>query len=105
MKHITLAEKSLLVGDEAADTLVKYAALIAELGSGDTVEVNAVGIDGEAVTATFLLNSGTTLLIETTRSHLPEPDNRRVVEYMQEKLRNYGPVAPEYPGQGLAGDA
>ncbi len=98
-----MAEKSLLVGDAAADALVRYAALVAQLGGGDSVELAAIGVDGEMVTASLLLNSGTVLMAESTRSELPEPDNTGVTEYMLKRLRSYGTSdleepAAEYPG-------
>lgn len=89
MKHVTIAEKSLLIGDAAADMLVRYAALLAKTRSGDTIAIRAYGIDGEQVEATFLLNSGTTLLSESSRSELPEPDNAQQVEYMRERLEAF----------------
>jgi hypothetical protein len=81
-----MADKSLLVGDDAADLLLEYAALLAQLGRGDSVSLRAVGADGDEVTAGFLLNGGTTLLVESTRSSLPEPDNERAVEYMRGRI-------------------
>ena len=89
MQHVTMADKSLLVGDRVAGLLVEYAALIAQVAGGDTVRVNAVGPDGSPVVATFLLNSGTVLMIESTHSELPEPDNGEAEAYLQERLDSY----------------
>ncbi len=89
MKHITMADKSLLIGDDAADTLVEYAAFIARMSSGDSVTLHALGADGELVTATFLLNSGTVMITESTFSNLPEPENAREVAYMRSRLEAY----------------
>lgn len=86
MKHVTYAEKSLLVGDEAADTLTEYSALLAKHGSADTVTLTAFGADGEDVEATFVLDQGTILMAETTHSSIPEPDNAEVVREMREKM-------------------
>ncbi|MCU1474656.1 MAG: hypothetical protein JWQ92_2724 [Amnibacterium sp.] len=82
-----MAEKSLLIGDLAADTIAEYAALLAQQNSGDTVELHAVSGDGDEVVATLLLNSGTSLMVETTHSSLPEPDNTAAVEYMRAKMQ------------------
>ncbi|WP_291039127.1 hypothetical protein [Herbiconiux sp.] len=87
MKHITYSDKSLLVGDAAADAIVEYAALLARHGSADTVTLNAYGADGGDVEATFVLDTGTVLMAETTESSIPEPDNSRAVQEMQEKTR------------------
>lgn len=89
MKHLTMADKSLLVGDEAADTLMEYAALIAQTGGGDSVSLRAIGTDGAEVEATFLLNSGTVVISETTPSVVPEPDNRVAVAEMRKRIDGF----------------
>jgi hypothetical protein len=86
MKHVTFADKSLLVGDAAADALLRYAAALSGAGAADAVDVNAISSDGDAVVATFLLNAGSPLMAETTTSSLPEPDNDDVVRYMHERI-------------------
>jgi hypothetical protein len=86
VKHITISDKSFLIGDEVADLLVRYAALLGKIHSADSVRIRAIGIDGEAVDADFLLNSGTVLMAESSRSQLPEPDNGDAVEYMRERI-------------------
>lgn len=83
MKHLTYGDKSLLVGDAVADTLLEYAALLTREASGDTVTVSAVSSDGDEVEASFLLGPGTTMMAETSTTSLPEPENADVVEYMK----------------------
>jgi len=85
-----MADKSLLVGDEAANLLMKYAALLAQINRGDALDIRALGVDGAEVEVTFLLNSGTVLLAETSASVLPEPDNGPAVQYMRAQLDSYG---------------
>ncbi len=89
MKHVTMAGKSLLLGDEAADMLMRYAALVAKVGTGDAVTLRAIGVDGEEVTATFLLNAGTVMLVESTFSNLLEPDNGDSVAYMHGRIAQF----------------
>ncbi len=86
MKHITFADKSLLVGDVAADLLLEYASLLGQRGSADTVHLRSIGIDGNEVEATFLLGGGASLMAESTESVLPEPDNADAVMYMRERM-------------------
>ena len=86
MKHITFADKSLLVGNEAADLLLEYAALLTQRGSGDTVDLRAIGVDGNEVEATFLLGGGASLMAESTESVLPEPDNAQSEMYIREQM-------------------
>ena len=89
MKHVTIADKSLLVGDAVADALVRYAALLGQRNSADTVTIRSIGVDGEQVDAVFLLNSGTVMMAESTNSTLPEPDNNDALAYMQDQLQRY----------------
>jgi hypothetical protein len=96
-----MADKSLLIGDEAGDLLLEYAALLAQIGRGDSVRLKAIGIDGDEVTAGFLLNSGTVLLIETSNSRLPEPDNGEAVRYMRSRLDSYNVLHDAEPLDGL----
>jgi hypothetical protein len=84
-----MADKSLLIGDEAADLLLEYAALLAQIGRGDSIQLRAIGADGDEVTVGFLLNSGTVLLTETSSSTLPEPDNSGTIGYMRKRLESY----------------
>jgi hypothetical protein len=89
VRHVTIAGKSLLVGDEAAATLVQYATLLGKLNSADNVTIRSIGIDGAQVDAVFLLNSGTVMMAESTASTLPEPDNADALSYMQDRLQRY----------------
>ncbi|AWB90042.1 hypothetical protein [Homoserinimonas hongtaonis] len=82
MKHLSFGEKSLFIGDEAADALTNYAALLADRGRADTVVLNAIGPDGHTVEATFVLNEGASLMTETADEGFKEPENSDVVEYM-----------------------
>jgi hypothetical protein len=105
MKHITYSEKSLLVGDAAAEAITEYAAALASHGSADTVTLSAYGADGDDVEATFVLTAGTVLMAESTHSSIPDPDNAEVVEYMKEKTRLLvsppnGVVEHKMPSQG-----
>lgn len=86
MKHVTFAEKSLLVGDEVADLLLEYAALVASSGNADTVDVRAFGADGQEVVATLLLFQGVPIMAETSHTSMVEPDNAEALEYMRGRI-------------------
>lgn len=94
MKHITYSEKSLLIGDTAADMLIHYAAVLTQNGLADSVEVKAVSSDGDNVIATFLLGPGAPLMAETAHTHMAEPDNAEITAYMQDRIDhlNHDPV-------------
>jgi len=89
VRHITIADKSLLVGNAVADALIRYAALLGQRNSADTVTIRSIGVDGEQVDAVFLLNSGTVMMAESTNSTLPEPDNSDALAYMHDQLQRY----------------
>jgi hypothetical protein len=93
MKHLTYADKSLLVGDEIADLLLQYAARLASSGVADTIEVEAISSDGDGVTATFLLGEGAPLMAETTHSTVPEPDNSEAVKQINDRMGRLLPTA------------
>lgn len=100
MKHVMYAEKSLLMEDESAEALMQYAAAIAENNGGDTVKLRAVGVDGNVVEVSMLLNSATVLVVETTSADLSPPDNKEAVEEMRRKtdqLRQPPPAQPFTP--------
>lgn len=84
-----MAEKSFLVGDDVADLLIRYAALLGKVGSADSVSIRSLGVDGEVVDAHFLLNSGTVMMAESTHSSLPAPDNSDAMQYMRDQIEKY----------------
>ena len=86
MKHVVYAEKSLLMGDEVVDLMMEYAVLLARQASADSVDVAAIGTEGDTVTATFLIGPATIMVAETSRSVLPEPENDVAVNYLKEKI-------------------
>ncbi|NLP85243.1 hypothetical protein HF576_15450 [Microbacterium sp. CFH 90308] len=86
MKHVMYAEKSLLMGDDVADALLEYARLLAETSHADTVTVRAIGMDGNTVDAAFLLNSTSTMMVESTNSTVVPPDNEEAVRYLQGRI-------------------
>jgi hypothetical protein len=87
MKHLTYADQSFLIGDEAADALIRFSALLAEKGHADAVSLQAIGNDGDAMVVSLVLGSGTNLMAATTSSTIPEPDNSEGLAYMNEKIR------------------
>ncbi|MCU1440995.1 MAG: hypothetical protein JWP85_1992 [Rhodoglobus sp.] len=97
MKQVTYAQKSLLVGDEAADVLLEYAAVVARTGEADTVNVMALGAEGNDVVATVLLGTGTVLMAETTNTTVAEPDNTAIVAYMRERIAALSTPPPARP--------
>jgi hypothetical protein len=86
MKHLTYADQSVLIGDEAADILIRFSALLAEKGHADAVSLNVIGNEGDSIVASFVLGSGTNLMAASTNSAIPEPDNTDGINYMNDKI-------------------
>lgn len=84
--HVTYSEKSLLVGDQAAELLMSYATVLGRTGGTDSVTVHAIGVEGNEVDATFLLNPSTILMIESANTTTNEPDNEYAIEYMRQRV-------------------
>jgi len=86
MKHLTFATKNFLVGDAVADAIVEYAAALGERNSADTIDIIAIGADGDQVTATLFLSTGVALVAETSTAPFPEPDNTETEAYIEGRL-------------------
>jgi hypothetical protein len=85
-KHVTYAEKSLLMDDEAADLLTRYSAELANRNRADTVTLRALSDDGNEIEATFVLDAGTNLMAETTHSSVNPPDDEANINDLREKV-------------------
>ena len=86
MKHVSYADKSLFMGDDAADTLLEYARLVADNNRADTVTLRSISPDGNTVEASFLLDASTILMVETTNSEVEPPDNSEAVQDLKERI-------------------
>lgn len=87
MKLVTYSDTPLLIGDEAADLLIRYASSLANVGRADVVVVKALGTQQVEVDVTFLLDSGTVMLAETAESPFAEPENSTAVNYMRGRMQ------------------
>jgi hypothetical protein len=97
MMHMTFADKSLLIGDDVADLLVEYSAVLAEAGQADSLTVNAYSSDGQKVTAKFALSEGAPIMAESTQTDLPDPDNSEAEAYLREQILSRSPGRPVAP--------
>ena len=97
VKHVTFADKSLLVDDETAEVRLEYAAILARAGDADNVTIHAFSADGQEVEATLLLDAGAPLMAETSQTSLPGPDNAEVLTYMREQVIRRSSSAPVPP--------
>lgn len=106
MMHLTFADKSLLVGDDAAHAVLDYATALADRGRADQVTVRAIGDDGNEVEVSFVLDAGTIIAAETTNSSMEAPDNDFAVADIRRRLgRLTHQVAPApYPPRALGGN-
>ncbi len=86
MKHVTFGDKAHLMSDDAADTLLEYARVLADSQRADTVTLRAISPDGNTIEASFLLNASTVMLIESASSELDPPDNAEVVAEIKDRI-------------------
>ncbi len=99
MKHVTFADKHLLLDDTTADLLLEYAAVLANGQAADTVEVTAYGMEGRPVRARLLLAPGSPLMSESSTSELPDPDNLGLIDDLRRRIARRvspPPVGPEH---------
>ena len=88
MKLLTYGPRSFLVAADLADALVDYAAALAAAGTEDEVAITAIAPDGDHVDVRLVLNSGTSLLAESSGSSLPDPDNGDLVAQVRERIES-----------------
>ncbi len=88
MRHVTYGNKSFLVGNEAADLLMRYTAALASAKLGDAVTLHAIGSDGDEEEVQLLLDTGAPLMVESASSQLPEPENAQAIEHMRDGMRS-----------------
>jgi hypothetical protein len=98
MKHVWFGQKAVFLGDDAADALVSYAAHVAQVQSGDSVDMRCINSEGNEITTTFLLNAGTSLTAETTNMSAAEPDNRAAIEYIRDRMAHFAFDANDFEG-------
>ena len=87
MRHVTYGQKSFLVGNEAADLLIRYTAALASAKLGDAVTLHAIGSDGDEEEVQLLLDTGAPVMVESASSQLPEPDNAEAIAHMRDAMR------------------
>jgi hypothetical protein len=104
VKHVWFGQKAVFLGDDAADALVSYAAHVAQLRTGDSVDMRGINTEGNEITTTFLLNAGTTLTAETTNMGLPEPDNAAAMEYIRDRIKGFSFDSNFFEGFRVEGD-
>ncbi len=96
-------EKSLLMGDEIADSVLEYARLLGAEAGTDTVTVHAIGADGNTVDVALLLNSSSVMVVESTNSDVEPPDNDEAARYVHERIDRLR-TPPEARSEDRAGD-
>jgi len=87
MKRVTYADKALLMGDDAAETLLEYARVLTQTAGVDSVTLRCLSTDGDAVDASFLIHGHATLLVESTHSDIAAPDNADAVAELRDRIQ------------------
>ncbi len=92
MKQLYYGQAKFLVGDEVADTLLEYAAALAQHSSADTLVIRVLGPDGNEESTELLLTQSTMMTAVSTRSQLQEPDNIAAIVTMRERMSALAPM-------------
>jgi hypothetical protein len=91
VKELVYAGRAVLVGDEAADAVVDYAAVLARMRSADSVELEALTEDRRPVRVYYVLGNVAPVMAQTIEIDEAEPDNASQVGYMRAALRRLDP--------------
>jgi hypothetical protein len=86
---VWFGQKAVFLADDAADALISYAAHVAQLRTGDSVDMRGINTEGNEVTTTFLLNAGTQLTAETTNITMVDTDNSAAMGYIRDRIKSF----------------
>ena len=102
MKRILYASGSVLTGDEIADSVVKYATVLAKVGSADTITIPVVK-DHVPNTVEMLVGPSSQFIIEDAvdESEAPGTDYAEFVAEIDEKRELLEHPASIQPAEGL----
>ena len=84
MKQIRYGERTWLVGDTTADTLMDYAAALARADSAEHVSIQVLDVNGESEKLDLLIGPATMMTAEPTHDEFADPDNAAVETSMRE---------------------
>lgn len=79
MKYLGYGSATILVGDAAAAAVLHYAAILAQTGGADVVEVPTCDEDGSTASASVVLGPGIPVLTTNAPDDLMEDDDQDFV--------------------------
>ena len=105
MKRLTYLNVHVYVGDAFADAVLDFAAVLARSGVAETLRFNAVDEQGDPKTVSFLLGPASSMVIESTRLTLEEPDNGEAFQFLEARMSDHAIARPamEQPSGGSEG--
>jgi hypothetical protein len=83
MKQIRYGERTWLVGDTTADTLMDYAAALARADSAEHVALTVLDVNGAQEHLDLLIGPATMMTAEDGGDEFAEPDNSAMDESMR----------------------
>lgn len=86
VKHVSYTDKSMLMDDESADCLIRFAAVLGNAARAETVTLEAISGDGNVAAVTFLLNNATVLAVESATGGGSPPRNDEAVSWMRDQM-------------------
>lgn len=87
MKRISYAGGVIVTGDEIADTIMDYAAMLARAGIADHVRVPAIASDDSVFSVDLLIGPASQLIAEPVDSPHDDLVDRDLVEDLRHKAR------------------
>jgi hypothetical protein len=94
VKRLTYLSVHVYVDDAFADAVLDFAAALARSQVAETLKFNAVDEQGEPKTVSFLLGPSSSLVIESTKLALQEPDNREAFEFLRGRMIDHAIPRP-----------
>ncbi|WIB77973.1 hypothetical protein DEJ28_02425 [Curtobacterium sp. MCPF17_002] len=94
MKYIHYNGTTILTGDEIADAVAEYAAVLGANGRTDTVHVPTADAHGQLIRATLLIGPASQIVLEPAPEDELEPESPEFVEQLRRGARSAGSAQP-----------
>lgn len=94
MKYIHHDGSAILTGDEIADAVAEYAAVLGANERTDTVHVPTPDEHGQLTHATLLIGPASQIVLEPAPEDELEPESPEFVEQLRRAARTAGPARP-----------
>jgi len=98
MKHIHYDGSVVTTGNEIAEAVIEYAAMLGANGKSDTVDVPTFDEHGTATVATLLIGPASQIVVDDAPDDELEPEDPDFVERLRVAARAAGDVQVRHAG-------